>query len=138
MNNELVEELLSQANPSERFGKGGLFQQLKKRLVERILESKLDKELGYSRHSKVPKIDNNRRNGITEKTIIDDSGQKITIEVPHDREGEFEPKLIPKGVRRFAGFEDTVISLYARGMTISEIQSTVLRVKSKNIKFDKF
>ncbi len=123
INNELVEELLSQANPSELFGKDGLFQQLKKRLVERILESELNHELGYSRHSKVAKIDSNRRNGTTEKTIIDESGQKIVIDVPRDRDSEFEPQLIPKGVRRFSGFDDTVISLYARGMTMSEIQA---------------
>lgn len=123
INNQIVEELLSKADPSELFGKDGLFQQLKKQLVEKILESELNHELGYSKHSKVPKSDANRRNGASEKTIIDESGQKITIDIPRDRMGEFEPQLISKGVRRFAGFDDSVISLYARGMTMSEIQS---------------
>lgn len=100
-----------------------MFQQLKKQLVEKILESELHHELGYSKHSKISKTDNNRRNGVSEKTIIDESGQKIKVEIPRDRKGEFEPQLIPKGVRRFAGFDDNVISLYARGMTMSEIQS---------------
>ncbi len=120
--NQVVADLMSKANPSEIFGKDGLFQQLKKQLVEKILESEIDHELGYSKHSKILKSDTNRRNGQYEKTIIDDTGQKITIDVPRDREGEFSPQLIPKGVRRFNGFDDQVISLYARGMTFSEIQ----------------
>jgi putative transposase len=123
INNKLVEEILSQSNPNELFGKDGLFQQLKKRVVERILENELDHELGYSRNSKIPKLDSNRRNGTSEKTIIDDSGQKIVIDVPRDRDNRFESQLIPKGVRRFTGFDDSVISLYARGMTMSEIQA---------------
>ncbi|ASX27921.1 transposase [Rickettsia sp. MEAM1 (Bemisia tabaci)] len=123
INNKLVEEILSQSNPKELFGKDGLFQQLKKRLVERILKDELSHELGYSRHSKASKQDSNRRNGTSEKTVIDDSGQKIVLDIPRDRDNSFEPQLIPKGVRRFTGFDDSVISLYARGMTMSEIQS---------------
>ena len=95
---------------------------LKKQIVERVLESELDHELGYSKHSKIPKSKENRRNGNYSKTILDDDGHKIPIEVPRDRSGEYEPKLIPKGVRRFTGFDDKVISLYSRGMTMSEIQ----------------
>ena len=68
---ELIDELLSKAEPSELFGKDGLFQQLKKQLVERMLESELDHELGYSKHSKIPKLDTNRRNGSFAKTIIE-------------------------------------------------------------------
>ena len=122
VNSKIVEELLSKADPSELFGKDGLFNQLKKQVVERVLESELDHELGYSKHSKTPKANKNRRNGSYEKTVIDDDGYKIPIEVPRDREGEYNPKLIPKGVGRFAGFDDKVISLYGRGMTMSEIQ----------------
>ena len=59
--------------------------------------------------------------GSFEKTIIDGDGHKITIDVPRDRAGEFTPQLVPKGMRRFSGFDDKVISLYARGMTMSEI-----------------
>jgi putative transposase len=88
ISNELVEELLSKDDPSKLFGREGLFQQLKKQLVEKILESELDHELGYSKHSKVSKTGNNRRNGSYEKTVIDD-GRKVTLEVPRDREGEF-------------------------------------------------
>jgi putative transposase len=100
------------------------------------LESELDYELGYSKHSKEPKTEDNRRNGSFEKTIIDDSGHKITINVPRDREGEFEPKLIPKGVRRFKGFDDSVISLYGRGMTISEIQGHLEEIYHTEVSAD--
>lgn len=119
---KIVEELLAKADPSKLFGREGLFNQLKKQIVEKVLSSELDHELGYSKHSKVAKDDSNRRNGVYEKTIIDEEGHQIRVEVPRDREGIFEPKLIPKGVRRFNGFDDKVISLYSRGMTMSEIQ----------------
>ena len=122
INTKIVEELLSKADPSELFGREGLFNQLKKQIVERVLESELNHDLGYSKHSKVPKSASNRRNGSYEKTIIDDEGHKLSIDVPRDRDSEFTPKLIPKGIRRFSGFDDKVISLYSRGMTMSEIQ----------------
>lgn len=116
--NKLIDELLSQIEPSDLLGKGGIFRQLKKQLVERVLASELEYDLGYSKHSKIPKNTDNRRNGSYEKTIIDSDGHQMTIDVPRDRDGEFEPKFIPKGLRRFSGFDDQVISLYARGMTI--------------------
>ena len=98
LTNKIVEELLSKANPDELFGKDGLFRQLKKQIVERVLASELEHDLGYSKHSKAPKIDNNRRNGSYEKTIIDENGNQLTVEVPRDREGDFTPQLLPKGV----------------------------------------
>ncbi len=119
---KLVEKLLSKADPSKIFGREGIFNQLKKQIIEKILESELDYDLGYGKHSKIEKTSDNRRNGIYEKTIIDEEGHQIRLEVPRDREGEYQPKLIPKGVRRFSGFDEKVISLYARGMTMSEIQ----------------
>jgi putative transposase len=136
INSQLVEELLSKTDPSELFGRDGLFQQLKKQIVERVLASEIDHELGYSKHSKVLKSDSNRRNGSYEKTIIDEHGQKLTIEVPRDREGEFTPQLVPKGIRRFNGFDDKVISLYARGMTMSEIQGHLQEIYQTEISKD--
>ena len=82
LTNKIVEELLSKANPEELFGKDGLFKQLKKQIVERVLASELEHDLGYSKHSKAPKIDNNRRNGSYEKTIIDENGNQLTVYVP--------------------------------------------------------
>jgi putative transposase len=136
ISSRLVEELLSKANSSELFGRDGLFEQLKKQIVEKVLASELEHELGYSKHSKLPKTDNNRRNGAYEKTIIDESGGQITIDVPRDRDGEFKPRLLPKGVRRFNGFDDKVISLYARGMTMSEIQGHLEEIYQTEISKD--
>jgi putative transposase len=136
LTNKIVEELLSKANPGELFGKDGLFQQLKKQIVERVLASELEHDLGYSKHSKAAKIDNNRRNGSYEKTIIDENGNQLTVNVPRDREGEFTPQLLPKGVRRFNGFDDKVVSLYARGMSMSEIQGHLEEIYQTEISKD--
>ena len=133
VNTRIVEELLSKADPSELFGRDGIFNQLKKQIVERVLESELDHELGYSKHSKIPKTDQNRRNGNYEKTIIDDEGYKLNIDIPRDRDGDYTPTLIPKGVRKFKGFDDKVISLYARGMTMSEIQGHLAEIYHTNV-----
>ena len=136
LTNKIVEELLSKADPKELFGRDGLFQKLKKQIVERVLASELEHDLGYSKHSKAPKIDNNRRNGSYEKTIIDENGNQLTVDVPRDREGEFTPQLLPKGVRRFNGFDDKVISLYARGMSMSEIQGHLEEIYQTDISKD--
>jgi putative transposase len=125
INTQLVEELLSKADPAELFGRGGIFNRLKKQIVEKVLEKELEHELGYDKHSKITKPDDNRRNGSYDKTLIDDEGHKIKVDIPRDRAGNFTPQLIPKGVRRFNGFDEKVISLYARGMTMSEIQGHI-------------
>lgn len=105
---KLVDELLSQVNPKDILSKDGLFSKLKKQLVERVLQSELDHELGYGKHSKKEKNSPNRRNGNYNKTIIDNEGNKLKVDIPRDRDAEYEPKLIPKGIRRFKGFDDQV------------------------------
>lgn len=130
---KVVSELLSQSNPSEIFGKDGIFQELKKQLVNKILEKEMESYIGYEKHSKDEKESGNRRNGSYEKTIIDEDGRNITVDVPRDREGEFEPLLIPKGVRQFKGFDEKVISLYARGMTTREIQGHLEEIYSTKV-----
>jgi putative transposase len=134
--NKLVDELLSQVDPSEILSKDGLFSKLKKQLIERVLQSELEHELGYDRHSKKEKKSNNRRNGSYNKTIIDKEGNKLPIEVPRDREGEYEPQFIPKGIRRFKGFDDQVISLYGRGMTVGEIQEHIKEIYETEVSKD--
>jgi putative transposase len=136
INNKVVEELLSNVNPSELFGKDGLFQELKKQLVNRILEKEMESQLGYTKHSKEDKKNDNRRNGSYEKTLIDEEGHKITVDVPRDRDGEFEPYIIPKGARKFKGFDEKVISLYARGMTTREIQGHLEEIYSTKVSPD--
>ncbi len=133
---KLVDELLSQIDPSEILAKDGLFSKLKKQLIERVLKAEIDHELGYQKHSKEDKESLNRRNGSYDKTIIDNDGNKITLEIPRDRDAEFEPQLVPKGIRRFKGFDENVISLYARGLTTSEIQGHLEEIYHTEISKD--
>lgn len=117
---ELVEELLKSVdNPEELFGPGGLMKQLMGRLVEKSLQTELDQHLGYDKHE--PRPGDNARNGSTPKTLLTEVG-KVPVRVPRDREGTFEPALVPKHQRRVKGFDERIIALYARGMTVREIQ----------------
>ena len=94
----------------------------KKALIERALGAELTHHLGYGPGDGKPALATNHRNGTSGKTVLTDDGP-VAIEVPRDREGTFEPQLIPKHERRFTGFDDKVIALYARGMTVREIQA---------------
>jgi len=132
----LVTELLSQVNPSEILSKDGLIAQLKKKLVERVMQSELDHELEYTKHSKDPKKTGNRRNGSYSKTVIDANGDKLDIDVPRDRDSDFEPRIVPKGIRRLKDFDNHVISLYARGLTMSEIQGHLKDIYNTDISKD--
>ena len=132
----VITELLSQVNPQEIFSKDGLIAQLKKKLVERVMQSELDHELDYSKHSKQPKNTSNRRNGSYNKTVIDANGEKLDIDVPRDRDSEYEPQIVPKGIRRLKDFDNHVISLYARGLTMSEIQGHLKEIYHTDISKD--
>ena len=94
---------------------------LKKALIERALGAELSHHLGYAPGSARPEDAANHRNGSTAKTVQPEDGP-LRIEVPRDRAGRFEPLLIPKHERRFTGFDDKIVALYARGMTVREIQ----------------
>jgi len=93
----------------------------KKAIIERALGGELTHHLGYPAGGKKPEDTSNHRNGTGDKTVLTDDGP-LSIEVPRDREGTFEPRLIGKHERRFTGFDDKVLALYARGMTVREIQ----------------
>ena len=93
----------------------------KKALIERALGAEMSHHLGYPAGGEKPESATNHRNGNSGKTVLTDDGP-LRIEVPRDREGEFEPKLIGKHERRFTGFDDKIIAMYARGMTVREIQ----------------
>jgi transposase-like protein len=93
----------------------------KKALIERALGAEMSHHLGYAAGSEKPEAATNHRNGRSGKTVLTDDGP-LRIEVPRDREGAFEPKLIGKHERRFTGFDDKIIAMYARGMTVREIQ----------------
>lgn len=118
---ELLDELVKGRSPEEILGKAGLIKELTKRLVERALESEMTTHLGYEKHAPSGRNSGNSRNGRDTKTVLSDTGT-LEIEVPRDRNGDFEPQLVAKRQRRLAGFDDKVIALYARGMTTREIQ----------------
>lgn len=93
----------------------------KKALIERALGAELSHHLGYPPGTDKPPGNANHRNGVSGKTVLTDDGP-LRIEVPRDRAGSFEPVLIPKHERRFTGFDDKIVAMYARGMTVREIQ----------------
>jgi putative transposase len=116
-----LDELLKGHRPEDILNEGGLVQDLTKRLVERALDGEMTDHLGYEKHASEGRDGGNSRNGKTRKRIQTGDAEH-EIEVPRDRDGSFDPKLVPKGRRRLPGFDDKVIALYARGMTTREIQ----------------
>lgn len=99
-----------------------LFQWLKKRLAEKILEGELTSHLGYAPGEEKPAGQANHRNGSTPKTVVTDTGT-LPLDIPRDRAGSFTPQLVPKGVRRLPQFDANVLSLYARGVSVRDIQA---------------
>ncbi|CAB3910332.1 IS256 family transposase [Achromobacter mucicolens] len=97
----------------------------KKALIERALGAELGHHLGYPAGGERPEQATNQRNGKSSKTVLTDDGP-LRVEIPRDRDGSFAPILIPKHERRFTGFDDKIIAMYARGMTVREIQGFLL------------
>ena len=119
---DLIDGLLaSYKKPEDLIGENGLLKQLTKALVERALEAEMAEHLGHDKNEPVKNATGNTRNGKSRKTLKGDFGE-LPIEVPRDRAGSFEPQLIPKHQTRWTGFDEKIISLYARGMTVREIQ----------------
>src|SRR5579875_618128 len=119
---ELLDQLLANySKPEDLLGEEGLFKQLKKALIERALGAELTEHLGYEKGDPAGRGTGNNRNGVSTKTVLTNDGE-VEISVPRDRAGTFEPQLIPKGQTRFDGFDNKILSLYARGMTVREIQ----------------
>jgi putative transposase len=122
VSDELIDELLAGARSEEEIvGPGGLLSQLTKRLVERAMNAELTEHLGYEHGQPPPGGAGNTRNGSTPKTLATEHGP-VGIRAPRDRKGSFEPQIVPKGNRRFAGFDEKIIGLYARGMSVRDIQ----------------
>lgn len=119
---EILDQILSgYSKPEDLTSDDGIFRRLKKALIERALGAELSDHLGYEKGDPSGRGSGNSRNGTSAKTVLTEDGE-VQIEVPRDRAGTFEPQLIPKGQTRFDGFDDKIISLYARGMTVREIQ----------------
>ena len=120
---ELIDGLLADyKRPEDLIGENGLLKQLTKMLVERALDAEMAEHLGHGRHEPVANATGNARNGKSKKTLKGEFGE-LPIDIPRDRQGSFEPQLIPKHQTRWSGFDDKILSLYARGMTVREIQS---------------
>jgi putative transposase len=120
ISDEMLDQLLVGRDPATVFESGGLVDELKKRLAERMLNGEMDHHLDAEAEQEA----GNRRNGYSSKTVLIDSG-KLDLSIPRDRHGRFDPVLIGKYRRRFAGFDDKIIALYARGMTTREIAEHV-------------
>jgi putative transposase len=116
---ELIDELLKKGRTTEDVN--GLLKQLTKAVLERALQGEMTEHLGYSKHDPSGDNSGNSRNGVARKTLKGDFGE-VELETARDRNGEFEPQLIKKNQTRWTGFDDKILSMYARGMTTREIQ----------------
>jgi len=114
---DILDQLLAGRDPKELFAKDGLVDELKKALSERILNTELDEHLG----EEAAAGSGNHRNGSSKKSMLTGTS-KITLDIPRDRSGTFDPKLIAKYQRRFPEFDEKIISMYARGMSVREIR----------------
>ena len=118
---EVIDQLLtSDQSPSDLFGSEGLLNELKKRLIQRAMDAELTTHLGYPKHGKTDQAQANSRNGHSSKTIKSGTST-VTIDVPRDRIGEYDPLLIPKHQRHFDGFDDVIVSLYSHGLSTRDI-----------------
>ena len=128
---DTLDQLLAGRDPRAVFAKDGLVDELKKALANRVLSAELDDHLdGEAAAGKA-----NRRNGYSKKTVLGESS-KLELRIPCDREGTFDPKLIAKYQRRFPGFDEKIISMYARGMSVREIQGHLLEIYGLDVSPD--
>ena len=128
LDKELIDKLLEgYQKPEDLIGENGLLKQLTKALVERALNAELTHHLGYEKNQPEGRGSGNSRNGKSRKRLKGDFGE-VDIEIPRDRQGEFEPKIVGKHQRRFTGFDDKIVSMYARGMSTREIQGHLLEI----------
>jgi putative transposase len=119
---KLIDKLLADyQKPEDIIGENGLLKQLTKALLERAMQAEMTEHLGYEKHDTAGHNSGNSRNGATTKTLKGDFGE-LALETPRDRNASFEPKIIGKGQTRFTGFDDKIVSMYARGMSTREIQ----------------
>src|SRR5437868_3166709 len=119
---KLIDQLLADyKKPEDIIGEDGLLKQLTKALLERALQAELTDHLGFEKHAPAGHHSGNTRNGSSRKSLKGNFGE-LELETPRDRRATFEPRIIAKGQTRFTGFDDKIISMYARGMSTREIQ----------------
>jgi len=123
ISDKLIDQLLDGCDsPEDILGEAGLLKQLTKKVAERALNAEMEQHLGYAKHAPEGRNSGNSRNGKSSKKVRSVHGE-IDLDIPRDRSGSFEPKLIKKGEKQLNGFDDRIISLYARGMTTRDIQA---------------
>ena len=130
---ELLDQLVT--GPMTAGQVQGLFDQFKKALLERALGAEMSHHLGYAPGQAKPEGSLNQRNGKSAKTVLTDTGA-LRVDVPRDRGASFEPQIIGKHERRFTGFDDKIIAMYARGMTVREIQAFLAEMYSVDVSPD--
>src|ERR1700678_2404850 len=119
---KLIDQLLAgYKKPEDIAGENGLLKQLTKAVLERALQAELTGHLGYERHDPAGNNSGNSRNGVTRKTLKGNFGE-MELETPQDRKGTFEPLLVGRYQTRWTGFDDSILSMYSRGMSTREIQ----------------
>lgn len=133
---ELLDELLAEySNPEDLTGPNGLLKRLTGALVERALQAEMTDHLGYEPGAAEGQGTGNSRNGTGKKTLRTDQGD-VTVDVPRDRNGTFEPKLVKKHQRSFKGFDDKILSMYARGMSVRDIQAHLAEIYGTEVSPD--
>ena len=125
----LVDELMAKVRSEglELLGDGGVISELTKTILERALDEELTDHVGYERGDPAGRGSGNSRNGTTPKRVLTEIGA-VDLDVPRDRAGSFEPKIVPKGATRLARFNENVVALYATGMTTRDIRKTLKRM----------
>lgn len=133
----LLDEVMTRVDAGDLklTGEGGFLPQMIKAVLERGLEAELTGDLGYEKGDPAGRGSPNSRNGTTPKTVATEVGD-IRLDTPRDRAGTFEPRLVPKGVRRLGGLDDMIISLYAGGMTVRDIQAHLARTIGTELSHD--
>ncbi len=133
LSDELIDELLAgRRGEGEIVGPGGLLAELTRRLVERAMAGELTSHLGYEPHAEPPGGVGNTRNGSTPKTLQTAHGP-VRIERPRDRAGSFEPQIVRNGQRRFEGFDEQIVAMYARGMSTRDIEAHLSEIYGASV-----
>jgi putative transposase len=136
ISNEVIDELLAGVLTEEEIaGPGGLLAELTKRLVERAMEVELTDHVGYEPHQEPPGGAPNTRNGTSPTTLVTEHG-RVAIDAPRDRDGSFSAKIVTKRQRRFQGFDDKILALYSRGLSVRDIRAHLQEIYGVEVSID--
>jgi len=130
---EILDELMKEyKGPDDFYGPDGLIKQLSKALIERAMQAELTEHIGYPKSESGEKPTDNRRNGKSSKTLRTDQGP-MEIEVPRDRDGEFDPQIVAKHQREWRGFDDKILSMYGLGLSTQAIQENLKEIYNVDV-----